>query len=73
VGTITLSKPGTATIRVETQPRSDLRDLLAGPDRLDTGTAGLIVGVAATRDGAPRATVPLGLACGRFVDWHRQS
>ena len=73
VGTVSLPRPGTATLRVETQPRSGLRDLLAGPDRLDTGTTGLIVGVAATRVGAPRATVPLRLACGRFVDWYRQS
>lgn len=73
VGTIALPKPGIATLRVETEPRSALRDLLAGPDRLDTGTAGLIVGVAATRVGAPGATVPLRRACGRFVDWYRQS
>jgi hypothetical protein len=71
VGTIALPKPGTVSIRVETEPRSALRDLLAGPDRLDTGSAGLVVGVAAARVGARRATVPLRLACGRFVDWYR--
>jgi hypothetical protein len=73
VGTIELRKPGTATFRVETEPRSALRDLLAGPDRLDTGSAGLVAGIAATRVGGRRPTVPLRLACGRFVDWYRVS
>jgi hypothetical protein len=73
VGTIALPERRTATLRVETEPRSALRDLLAGPDRLDTGTAGLIVGVAATRVDVRREKVPLRLACGRFVDWYRES
>jgi len=73
VGTITLRKPSPAIFRVEMEPRSALRDLLAGPDRLDTGSAGLVAGIAATRVGARRATVPLRLACGRFVDWYRES
>jgi hypothetical protein len=72
-GTITLPRPGRATLTVETEPRPALRDLLAGPDRLDTGTAGLIGAVAATRVGARRETVPLRRACGRFVDWYRES
>ena len=73
VGTIALPKPGTVSITVETEPRSALRGLLAGPDRLDTGSAGLVAGVAASQVGARRATVPLRLACGRFVDWYRGS
>jgi hypothetical protein len=73
VGTIELRKPGTATFTVETEPRSALRDLLAGPDRLDTGSAGLVAGIAATPVGGRRPTVPLRLACGRFVDWYRES
>jgi hypothetical protein len=73
VGTIALRKPGLATFRVESEPRSDLRDLLAGPDGLDTGSDGLVAAIAATRVGGRRATVPLPLACGRFVDWYRVS
>jgi hypothetical protein len=72
-GSVALRRPGRLPITVETRPRSGLRDLLAGPDRLDTGTAGLIVGIAATRVGAGRETVPLRRACGRFVDWYRES
>jgi hypothetical protein len=73
VGTITMRKPGAATLTVESEPRSDLRDLLAGPDRLDTGSDGLVAAIAATRVGGRRATVPLRLACSRFVDWYRVS
>jgi hypothetical protein len=73
VGTIGLRERGTATFRVETEPRSTLRDLLAGPDRLDTGSAGLVAGIAATPVDARRATVPLRRACGSFVDWYRES
>jgi hypothetical protein len=71
VGTIALPKPGTVSFTVETEPRSALRDLLAGPDRLETGSAGLVAGIAAVQVGARRATVPLRLACGRFIDWYR--
>jgi hypothetical protein len=73
VGTISLQKPGAATVKVETEPRSALRDLLDGPDRLDTGSDALVGSIAATPVGARRATVPLRLACGRFVDWYRES
>jgi hypothetical protein len=73
VGTIALRKPGTASLTVETEPRSALRDLLDGPDRLNTGSDALVAGIAATQVGARRATVPLRLACGRFVDWYRKS
>jgi hypothetical protein len=87
VGTITQRKRSPAIFRVEIEPRSALRDLLSGPDRLDTGSyslrlrvgdvdAGrgvLLAGIAATRVGTRRTTVPLRLACGRFVDWYRQS
>jgi hypothetical protein len=73
VGTIVMRKPGKATFRVETEPPSTLRDLLAGPDRLYTGFAGQVGAIAAKRVGTKLATVPLRRACGRFVDWYRVS
>jgi hypothetical protein len=72
VGTVALRKPGTATFRLDTDSPSTLRHLLAGPDRLNTGFTGLVVGIAATPVGAHRATVPLRRACGRFVDWYEK-
>ena len=74
VGTISLPKTGDRD--PQGRDRSRARSCVTcwpAPTGWTPGTAGLIVGVAATRVGAPRATVPLRLACGRFVDWYRQS
>ena len=72
VGTIVLRKPGRATFSVQLASRSGLRDFLAPPDRLSTGSAGLVAGLGATPVGRTRSNVPLGRACGRFVDWYRK-
>jgi hypothetical protein len=72
VGTVTVRKPGAATFSVELAPLPGLRDFLRGPDRLNTGSAGLVAGIAASPVG-PRANVPLQRACGRFVDWYRKT
>ena len=72
VGTIDMRRAGTARFRVGTEPRSTLREVLAGPKRLYTGFSGLVAGIAATRLPTRQATVPLGQACGRFVDWYRE-
>ena len=68
-----MPKPGTARFRVGTESRSTLREVLAGPKRLYTGFSGLVAGIAATGVPTRQATVPLRLACGRFVDWYRES
>ncbi len=73
VGTIRLRKPERARFTVQLAPYSKLRDLLDGPDRLNTGSAGLVAGIGATPADARRATVPLRAACGQFVDWYRKS
>ncbi len=72
VGTIVLKRPGTVTFTVGLEPLPGFRDMLAGPGRLNTGSPGLLAGIGATAIGG-RATVPLGRACGRFVDWYRKS
>jgi hypothetical protein len=73
VGTVSLRKPGPAAFSVTLAPRSGLRNFLAGPDRLSTGSAGLVAGLGATPLSGARTDVPLGRACGRFVDWYRKS
>ncbi|MGH2925554.1 MAG: hypothetical protein ACRDK1_06225 [Solirubrobacterales bacterium] len=70
VGTITVPRPSTESFDVALEPLSELRNVLVGPKRLNTGSAGLVAGIGATPIGG-RANVPLRRACGRFVDWYR--
>jgi hypothetical protein len=73
-GTLRQPRSGPLTIRVTAHRPGALARLLAAPAITETPhvQGGLPVsGLALTRHGARTVTVPLGEACGRYVDWYR--
>jgi hypothetical protein len=64
VGTVDVRRPGEVTFDVEVEDPPAIGRLLG------TESKAYLTGIAATRADPPRQSVPLGQACGRYVDWY---
>jgi hypothetical protein len=70
VGSVRVTDGGAIPFTVRVQRPPLIRRVLQGPEALRTRPETVIGAIAATR-AEPRRTVPLGQACGDYVDWYR--